>query len=182
MFYLVKCPDVLSSVHIAWTHAVLHAVNQHSLAECELWEQTCCALLTTVSPASRSSLTRNVCSTTDIGWMREISSLVFRDWLILFPPILLRSLLLTLLSFLVQFVQLFTKFCPISLLFLNSLSNQAVVLMHVTLMLRSLESGALAQASSKIPDGHFHALSARPISKFYQHLRVGMSEKACHLS
>lgn len=64
----------------------------------------------------------------------------------------------------------FTKFCLISLLFLNSLSNQAIVLMHVTLMLRSLESGALAQAFSKIPDGHFHALSVRLIRKFYQRL------------
>lgn len=103
--------------------------------------------------------------------MSEISSLVFCDWLILFPPIHLKSLLLTLLPFLVQFVQLFfTKFCLIFLLFLNSLSNQAIVLMHVTLMLRSLESGALAQAFSKIPDGPFHALSVRLIRKFYQRL------------
>lgn len=97
-------------------------------------------------------------------------------WIILFPPIYVRALFQTLV-FLPR--SILCNFSQNSVLFffsLYSLASPGVVWMHVALRRRSLESIALAQSFSKIPDGYLHALSVRLISKFQQHLKVKVPE------
>lgn len=131
-------------------------------------------------PASTRSLTCKTCSTPDDRWMK--STLLLSDAALFYFLLVVSDLLLILIMPFVHFVQLFTKLCLFfPLLSTYSLPNRAVVLMHVSSIQKSLSGIALAQSLSKIPDGHFHALSVRSTSKFYQHLKVSVSEKISSL-